>query len=172
MTEQVTKLKVKLGAAEIEYEGGKEFLKDEVMPTVSKMLEMVQERVELQSPAPSNNMVPNGIETPLISETVKISELSTNTIANLLNAKTGGDLAIAAAAKLIIIDKQETISRADILTEMKKATAFYKQTMGKNLSNSFKTLVKDDRIRLVAENTYSLSNKERQSLEQELAKAE
>lgn len=172
MTEEITKLKVKLGAAEIEYEGGKEFLKDEVMPTVSKMLELVKERTELQSPTTHSNRISSGAEAPLLSEQKIIQEHSTNTIATFLKVETGGDLAIAAAAKLIIIDLKNSVSRSEILEEMKTASNFYKQTMRGNLSSSLKTLVKDDRIRLVADNTYSLSHKERQSLEQKLAEAE
>lgn len=45
---QTTKLRVKLGAAEIEYEGGTEFLKDEIMPTVGKILDLVEARADLQ----------------------------------------------------------------------------------------------------------------------------
>lgn len=49
---ETTKLRVKLGAAEIEYEGGTQFLKDEIMPTVGKILEMVEARADLQKPTP------------------------------------------------------------------------------------------------------------------------
>ena len=50
MTEEAitTKLRVKLGAAEIEYEGGTEFLKNEIMPTLGKILDMVEARSDLQ----------------------------------------------------------------------------------------------------------------------------
>lgn len=46
-----TKFRVRLGAAEIEYEGGTQFLKEEIMPTVGKILEMVDARTDLQRPA-------------------------------------------------------------------------------------------------------------------------
>ena len=46
--ETPTKFKMKLGAAEIEFEGNPEFLKTEIMPTVEKILGMVESRADLQ----------------------------------------------------------------------------------------------------------------------------
>lgn len=170
MQDEKTRLRVKLGAAEIEYEGDAQFLKDEVMPTVGRMLELVQERADLQRPAPTMIQA-NSVETPLPLPNGSKPSHSTNTIATLLNASTGGDLAIAAAARLILIDGKETVSRSDLLKEMQGATTFYKQTMSNNLTTTLKALAKDDRLRLVGSNTYSLSHKERQTLEQKLAEA-
>jgi hypothetical protein len=49
MTDEIpTRFKLKLGAAEIEYEGNPEFLKNEIMPTVEKILGMVESRADLQ----------------------------------------------------------------------------------------------------------------------------
>jgi hypothetical protein len=46
--ESPTRFKLKMGAAEIEFEGSSEFLKAEVLPTVEKLLAMVDARVDLQ----------------------------------------------------------------------------------------------------------------------------
>ncbi|MBA2125656.1 hypothetical protein DLM45_05385 [Hyphomicrobium methylovorum] len=170
MQDEKTRLRVKLGAAEIEYEGGAQFLKEEVMPTVGRMLELVQERADLQRPAPTMIQA-NAVEPPLPLANGSKSTHSTNTIATLLNASTGGDLAIAAAARLILVEGRETFTRADLLKEMQSATTFYKQTMSNNLTSTLKTLAKEDRLRLVSASTYSLSHKERQKLEQKLAEA-
>ena len=165
--EGITKLRVKLGAAEIDYEGKTEFLKDHVMPTIGKMLEMVQDRTELQRALPATIA-------PVVQATMDQSRSalgvpqSTNTIATLLQAKTGGDLALAAAAKLTLYDTNETPTRGEILHEMQTATTFYKVTMSKNLSGTLKQLAKEDKLRLVAKDTYSLSHKQRQLLEQKL----
>lgn len=53
MNKEQTRLRVKLGAAEIEYEGGTQFLKDQIMPAVDKILEMVYARVDLQRLRPA-----------------------------------------------------------------------------------------------------------------------
>ncbi len=42
MSDEKTRFRVKLGAAEIEYEGGPQFLREEIMPKVDKILEMVE----------------------------------------------------------------------------------------------------------------------------------
>lgn len=60
-----TKFKVKMGAAEIEFEGNSEFLKNEIMPTVSKIIEMVASRADFQS----ENLPPNIERIKLLSST-------------------------------------------------------------------------------------------------------
>lgn len=172
MQEDKTKFRVKLGSAEIEFEGDAQVLKDQIMPTVGKMLEMVQDRVDLRQPItvpaiapPVDSQKPAALQIPSSLAT----SLSTNTIATILNASTGPDLAIAASARLNLIDGRDAITRAEILREMQSATSFYKQTMSKNLSQSLKSLAKEDRLRMVAADTYALSSKERHTLEQKLA---
>lgn len=170
MQDEKTRLRVKLGAAEIEYEGGERFLKEEVMPTVEKMLELVQERTELQRSVPAV-IHESAANAPLHLPNRSGPSHSTNTIATLLGASTGGDLVIAAAARLILIEAKDTFNRAELLKEMQSATTFYKQTMSNNLTKTLKGLAKEDRLRLVSANTYSLSHKERQTLEQKLVEA-
>jgi hypothetical protein len=164
-----TRLRVKLGAAEIEYDGGTQFLKDEVMPTVSKILNLVQDQAELQRPLP---VITHMEGVPILPPTATFqADYSTNTIATLIAAKTGGDLAIAAAAYLILVKNKEFVSRAELLEEMQNAKSFYKTTMNNNLTTTLKRLAKDDRLRQVGNNTYSLSQQERQTLEQKLAQS-
>jgi hypothetical protein len=168
MNEERTRLRVKLGAAEIEYEGGTSFLKDEIMPAVSKILAMVEARVDLRSTA--TPLLDGVAEILVSSETTDLSH-STNTIATLLEANSATDLAIAAAAKLTLVEKKERMSRQEILDEMKTATSFFKSSFTNNHSNTLKVLLKADRLRLVAADTYALSHKERKELEALLADA-
>ena len=141
------------------------------MPTVVRSLELVQERTDLQRPAHMMIQAPgkDAVSLPL-SNGCKVVH-STNTIAALLEASTGSDLIIAAAARLILIDGKDTVTRTELLKEMQGAMTFYKQTMSNNLSASLKALAKDDRLRLIGANTYALSQKERQKLEPKLAEA-
>jgi hypothetical protein len=168
--QEKTKLRVRLGAAEIEYEGGTQFLKDEVMPTVGKILSMVQDRADLQRPLPAITQV-DGVPVIVPPSAAGQSGHSTNTIATLIQAKTGGDLVIAAAARLILVEGKESATRAELLDEMRSAKTFYKTTMNNNLTKTLKHLAKEDRLRLVGNNMYALSQKERQTLEQKLAQA-
>jgi hypothetical protein len=170
MSDEFTRLKVKLGAAEIEYEGGTQFLKDEIMPTVGKILDMVESRAELQHPTPVLQ-IDNSTELITSSTTMELSH-STNTIATLLDAKSAGDLAIAAAAHLTLVQKKERLSRQEILDEMRSATSFFKASYANNHSYSLKVLVKRDRLRLLAPDTYGLSHKERKELEKLFAEGQ
>jgi hypothetical protein len=170
MSDEKTRLRVKLGATEIEYEGGTEFLKEEIMPTVGKILAMVDSRAELQRPKP---MLQIDSSTEVLSSSA-IGEVShsTNTIATLLGAKSASDLAIAAAAQLTLVQKKERLSRQEILDEMRSGTSFFKSSYVNNHSNSLKVLTKGDRLRLLAPDTYALSFKERNELEKLLAQGQ
>jgi len=105
-------------------------------------------------------------ETPGIP---KISDHSTNTIAGHLPTKTGSDLVIAACAYLTFSKGLDVCSRQDILTEMKEATTYYKDSYSANLSKSLDSLVKAKRLNLRSRNNYVLSPMERQKLGELLA---
>ncbi len=167
MDEEKTRLRVKLGAAEIEYEGGTQFLKEEVMPKVDKILELVELRADLQRPIPIAQI--NGSPNVLPSSQVPVDDHSTSTIATLLDVKTTSELIIAAAAHLTLTQKKERFTRRDLLTEMKKASAFYKKSDRNNLTKTLEQLVKADRLRLSDGNTYALPAKTRHELEKMLA---
>ena len=99
------------------------------------------------------------------------SGLSTNTIATILRVDNGPELIIAAAAYLTIVKGQDRLSRKSLTEEIKSATSFFRATYLNNLSAYLDRLVKADRLRLVAPNTYALSAAERQGLDANLANA-
>lgn len=99
------------------------------------------------------------------------SDLSTNTMATVLGVDSGPELIIAAAAHLTMVRGEERLGRKDLAHEMKSATSFYKATYFNNLSAYLDRLVKSDRLRLVAPNTYALAATERQALDAKLANA-
>jgi hypothetical protein len=168
MSAETTKLRIKLGGAEIEYEGDAEFLKTEVMAKVDKIFDLFGARPDLQV---QTTIEANGAPIKVPSETLTQTHLSTSTIAVRLGAKGAVELALAAAANLVLGQSKHRVTRAEILAEMKSASAFYKSTMSNNLSNTLKTLVKEDRLREVATDTYALSHSEKVSLEHKLSQA-
>lgn len=171
MTDNTTKLRVKIGAAEIEFEGNSEFLKNEVMPTIGKMLHIVERKTDLPD---SPKLLPSNTkpsDTEIITHDSELSQLTTSTIAGMINAGSATDLALAASARLILFGSQDPITRQQILDEMKSATAYFKKTFINNHSNTLKTLVKADRLRLVADDAYTLSPKERKEIEAKISKA-
>jgi hypothetical protein len=96
---------------------------------------------------------------------------ATDTIANILGAKSGSDLVMAAAAHLHFVKKKPTFTRKEIIAEM--APAHWKGSYrGSNLTTYLDGLRgRKDRLRLVSKDTYALSNKEKQALEARLAEA-
>jgi hypothetical protein len=98
-------------------------------------------------------------------------EYSTDTVATLLNARSGPDLIIAAAAHLHFVKGKQKFTRQDLTAEMRSAPAHFKETFVNNLSSYLTGLTKADRLRLVAAGTYALSSKDRQELEARLANA-
>lgn len=170
--EEKTRLRVKLGAAEIEYEGGAASLEKLIMPTVAKMIEMVESHADLQRPsAPIQIEQSKTPATPTPQLASNAYDHSTNTIAVSMDVRTAPDLAIAACAHLALVKKQERFSRKEMLAEMKSAPSFYNTNMPGNHTKTLATLTEGGRLRLVdAQNhIYALSNDERVKLEQILA---
>jgi hypothetical protein len=167
MTEANIRLRVKLGGAEIEYEGAAEYSTNEIMPMLGKILELVESRAELQSSPIPLQLDHARVTTP--NKNAVDQSYSTNTIATLLGAQSGSDLVIAASAYLGLVQNKEKMTRKEIFDEMKGASSFYRATVGSNLSAYLKGLVKADRLRLISTDVYGLSQKERKELERQLA---
>lgn len=170
------RFRVKLGAAEIEFEGGAGTLEKIVMPTVNKMIDIVDAHTDLQRPTGP----PLQIEGKVLSAADRIEEAgqrepgmplehSTHSIAVALKAETGPDLAIAACAHLSLVRRKATLTRKEIATEMKGATGIYNANMFGNLSKILAKLTGDGRLRLVSQGIYALALDEKSRLERELA---
>lgn len=93
---------------------------------------------------------------------------STDTIATALDAKSGADIVIAAAAHLHFARGKQKFTRQELTAEMRAAPAHFKESYVNNLSAYLAGLTKADRLRLVSADTYAISSKERQSLEKVL----
>ena len=96
-------------------------------------------------------------------------QMTTGTIAAKLNAKTGPDLIIAAAARLTLVMEATSVQRKDLLKEMKSATGYYNKVFSNNLSRYLQQLVKQKKLHGESEDTYSLTPTTRSELEARLA---
>ena len=85
-----------------------------------------------------------------------LNKLHVNSVAKKLGAKSGPDLALAAAASLQVFQGMDDFSRADLLNEMKKATQYYKTSMTKNLSSIISSLLGDS-FNQIGDVKYSLT---------------
>jgi hypothetical protein len=157
-----SKVKIKAGSIEVEFEGSEEYMKEE-LPALVELLYSLSPNEDLADEEES-------IELQANADTSKQKlQLTTNTIATKLNAKKGGDLVLAACAHLALVKGADTYTRANILAEMKLATNFYKTTMNKNLSSLLKRLAKEGKLLETTTDTYALHANTKASIENTLS---
>jgi len=149
-----SKVRIKIGDVEIEYEGSEDFLKKELPKLLSAFSTLYKESGILTSPTlqsvPTVNEGAGEAAGNAISGT-------TTTIAHKLKCSTGPDLVIAAAARLTLSLGRESFSRKELASEMKNATSFCKVSYISNLTSSLKRLRKKGKLNEPTTNTYALS---------------
>lgn len=166
MTENVAKIRLRIGQIEVEYEGESSFLKDDLVNLLSETIGLYKENDSIISTLESPPIAENGQQE---SKQNNILDFSTNTVAAKLGVKKGPELVIAAAAHLTFVKNKNKFTRKDLLDEMKEATTYYKTSHSANLSKSIDTLVKNQRFHQNGRDTYALSATEKNSLEAKLA---
>ena len=165
-----SKIKIKIGQIEIEYEGSEEFLKEELPSLLGAVTELYKETGVQFEPvqAPPSTVNPNAGNG--VAKAASSGDFgTTNSISAKLGAKTGTELAMAAAARLVLGMGQEQFTRKQLLQEMQNGTQYYKSSYGSNLSKTIKTLVGDHKFIERAKDTYALKADVVASLEERLA---
>jgi hypothetical protein len=155
------KFSLKIGKAEIEFEGSNETFENHIEPILEKIFasgaSSVSEEVNggdlVGGAKPKANIMP----------------MTAKAIAAKLNAGSGGDLLYAAIASLAVIKQKETFSRQEINDEMKAAVGFYKPSYTSNLSNYIDTLSKQGIVIETSKDSFALKESERSVMEQKLA---
>jgi hypothetical protein len=159
-----SKLRIRIGEVEIEYEGAEEFLKQELPQLLKTAMELRE---------PSAGSISGGTgktgATGCSAGASKVASLTTESIAAKLGAKSGSDLLKAAAAHLALVKNEQAFSRQQLLSEMQGATSFYKKSYSTNLTKYIKTLQKDGFLSEIAKNSYALTAGARAELEKKLA---
>lgn len=158
-----SKIRLKIGQMDVKFEGSEEFIKEHLAGLVAKVVDQYADHKAEIPDSPTT--VADG-QQPAATD---YADLTTNTIATLSDAKSGGDLVMAAAAFLTIAKGKERMMRSDLLVEMKSAVSFYKETYNKNLTATLNSLAKADRLRVIGKDTYAMSTVERQAQEEILA---
>jgi hypothetical protein len=159
-----SKLRIRIGEVEIDYEGTEEFLKQELPQLLKTAMELHKAAGSTPAGDPAEKRKPGtggGGHT--------VPSLTTGSIAAKLGADSGGDLLLAAAARLVLVEKTEPFSRSALLKEMKSATAYYKKNYAPNLSSYLKRAIKDGPLTEVAKDSFSLAAAAREELEKKLA---
>ena len=143
-----SKIKIKMGAIEIEYEGSEEFLKvelPELLKAVSDLYKSSGASLEEQDGIASTPAATKGIQG------------TTATIAAKLGGGSGPDLLMCAAARLTFVLHKEKFHRKELLEEIKSASNYYNTNYAKNLTNLLGNLVKSGKLMEPSKDSYSLS---------------
>ena len=157
-----SKIRVKIGTIEVEYEGSQDYIKDGLQDLLETLLSSLPED-QLSEPVETEEPLS---ETPDPTK-VKL-EMTTNAISAKLKVSSATDLIIAACAHLTFVKGADSFKRSNMLAEIKTATNYYKKSFTNNLSKYLGTLVKSGKIIERAKDTYALDSKERIRLEKEL----
>lgn len=161
-----SKIRIKVGSMEVEYEGDPAFLDGGIEKLLVTMADLAGKVPDEPAPPAAPAAAVSGA--PAATSGGAYS-FSTNTIAAHTSAKSGTELVICAMAHLELVQGKASCVRQEILNEMKNATTYYNENMRKNLGQSLSTLVKNKRINQIAKDTYSLSANERKDLEAKVA---
>lgn len=163
-----SRLKIKIGTVEFEYEGDTGF----DIATIQELLTHLQSVVTtlparaISAPFSATDEQFGGRASAGDGD---LANLSANTVAARLEVKTGTDMAVAAAAYLQLCQNKETFTRKDLLDTMQSAKTYYKTSMGSNLTKSIDTLIAGKRINSLNNNEMSLSAAELTSVKARLA---
>ncbi len=155
-----SKIKIKMGAIEIDYEGSEEFLKEELPSLLKAMSDLYKSSAPLigfSGAAPINSS-----DSPKIQGT-------TATLAAKLGGGSGPDLMMSAAARLTFVLGKEKFHRADLLEEIKSASSYYKTSYSSNFSTLLNGLVKAGKLMEPSKDNYSISADSLKYMEAQLA---
>jgi hypothetical protein len=157
-----SKIKIKLGPIEVEYEGSESFLKEELPQLLEAVANLYKQSGIPELKQDGGGSGGTGNDAPKLQST-------TGALAAKLGCKTGPDLALAAAVRLTFAAEKEKFSRKELLSEMQTATAYYKASYGSNLSATLNGLIKDGVFLEPAKDTYSLSAPKKAEIGKQLA---
>jgi hypothetical protein len=157
------KIRIRVGNIEVEYEGAEAYLKND-LPNLIEYLAGLPVGDEPAAEPEEEEVLP-----PTSDLSKKKLELTTNSIAGMLNAKSGPDLVLAACAHLHLVKGAETFHRKNILAEMRSANNYFTRSSAGNFSKSLSSLVKDRKLMERTEDTYALDAKTLSELQKILA---
>lgn len=165
--QRISKINLKLGSLEIDFEGTEEYIRNDLPSLLGLMCEYFTLERNSANSETSFEEAEELLATP--DPTNQRVQMTTNAIAARLDVKTGSDLVLAACAHLCLVKGAETFERKNILAEMQTASNYYSQTHSKNLSSSLLSLAKANKLIERSKDNYALTAKTKSELEVALA---
>ncbi len=163
-----SKIRIKMGQIEIDFEGSESFLKENLMEFVKATSEIANSSPLVGSFSLAG-MPSNHFEQDNPGKLVSKMSGTTKALADKLSVKDGPGLIMVAAAHLFFVKGQEKFNRSDLLREMKSASGYYKPTYNANLSKYLNTLGKKNQLIEQSKDTYTLNADAIKDLEAKLA---
>ena len=142
MNDNRVHLSLKLRDIQIEFEGTEKFLKSDLSRTMENLMKFFETH---KSTIEAHQRV-DVEEKSKRTEQLSRADFSVSTIASRIGATTAGDLAIAAAAQLVIVQEMEKFSRKELLEAMRSDSSRFKTAMSSNLSKTLSSLVSGNRF--------------------------
>lgn len=162
------RVRIKAGPVEFEYEGETELGVTDIKDLFSHIETLFKVPVLAEGgeahghvEAPSSTVTNTG-------GSGTVQKLHVNSVAQTLKAKSGSEVALAAAATLQICEGKQTFTRKELLEMMKKATMHYNTNMSTNLTKIIASLV-GSKFNQIGDGVYSLKSEEHQKLAGQLA---
>jgi hypothetical protein len=162
-----SKLRIRAGAVEFEYEADSDLSFENVKELIASIESLASASPSGSAPAPDGGATGGGAPTSASGGGGGL-KLHVNSIAGKINAKTGADVAVAAAAYLQLVQDKDTFSRSELVAAMKSATKFYNKNYLSNLTKILNGLV-GSKFNQTGTDQYSLTQAEHASLETTLA---
>jgi hypothetical protein len=162
-----SRIRIKMGALEVEYEGEEDYLRDGLLDFLKSLTGIVENSEFPVSGGEGDE--DNGTSKPVAAQTADTPRLAPASIAAKLQSKSGPDLIIAAAAHLKFVQGLDRFSRVQIRDTMKAASGYYKKSMNNNLSSSLRRLVKNKKLNDLGNDSYSLSKSTENELRAKIA---
>jgi len=159
-----SKIRIRAGRLEVEYEGSEDFMRDDL----PKLLETVDSLSSASQAADDSGEDKQADTSGGGGGNGKVAG-STATLAAKLKVESGPALILAAAARLTLGEGQASFNRKQLTDEMKTATGYYKKTYMNNMSSYLQNLVKEQKLVEPSSGTYALSSTTRATLEQRFA---
>ncbi|MEQ5807713.1 hypothetical protein J3369_09865 [Alteromonas sp. NFXS44] len=164
-----SKIKIKMGPIEIEYEGSEGFLKEELPALLSAVSDLYRESGVTEVQPTQRQPSTAEASKPITENNVANFQGTTGSLAAILGVKSGPDLIMAAAGRLTLAVGQGTFTRSQISNEIRSASAYYKRTYSNNLTKYLNQLVKAQKLMETGKDTYALSASEKSNMESRIA---
>lgn len=154
-------VRIKFGPIEIEYEGEEKFSKEEITQMLVKISDLLKDPSVTKTLEVTNDSAKTGKSGSDFQGTV-------STFAAKVGGGSGPDLIIATAAQLTLGLGMDTFSREQLLTGMKSAAGYYKESHMKNISANLYSLVKAGKLKETVKGVYSLDAATKEELRSKL----